>query len=134
MVLPQLCDISLWHTVKVKSSPRIQLQSLGKDYAYSCQSKLLLDGILGVYIHANPRLPLSIPSILIHTILLYMIDPENVTSLAYLEASQMPTPLSPLHLLSQLCYLNSASRTHLVLHGIKFLTRCSNFSPLSLCS
>ena len=82
-----------------------------------------------------PRLPPSIPSILIHTILLYMIDPKYVTSLAYLEASKMPTPLFPAPFgLSQLFYLNSTSRTHIVLHSIKFLTRCSKFTPCSLCS
>lgn len=42
-----------------------------------------------------PRLPPYIPSILIQTTLLFIIDPDDVTNLAYLEASKIPTPPFP---------------------------------------
>lgn len=81
-----------------------------------------------------PRLPPSIPSIFFHTTLLIMMDPDEVTSLAYLEASKMLTPFPTLYGLSQFLYPCFTSRTQLMFRGISLLPRCSNFAPLSLCS
>lgn len=76
------------------------------------------------------------PSITIHMTLLFMMDPNNVTSMACSDANKMPIPLLPFHLgEANFCILalplGSIRSSNL---GINLLLRCSSFTPLSLSS
>jgi hypothetical protein len=100
-----------------------------------CHKCLLSMGMLSAYTHSSPTFPTSILSSLIYTSLSSYRDPVAVTSLTYLLANRIHTPLFLAALgLSQLRYSGVASRIQLAYPGISLKPRFSRALPLSLCS
>ena len=119
----------------LKSPPMIHSQSLGRASNKICHKCLLSVEMLDAYTHASPTFPLSTSFNLIQITLSSYRDPVAVTSLAYLLARRIPTPLFPAALgFIQLLSPGAASNTQLAHPDINIEPKFSNVFPLSLCS